>query len=368
MKITETTRRLPLALGLALALALTAPFAQAQGGGGGGGHTEKATANLSYPAAFSDATVTLNGTPGEATFTGTLGTTWSYGCAVPEDEFPNTSCVLADGTVMTYDECVLRCGATMVERIYWQRATGVAWQAESVPAGTLQWPATFLDWGDNLESVSWTTRSTIRVETTPFTTLLDPALCASVPAAEGCRRGFQMWHVFGKGTDELWGARATNAEPPLPYAYESPYAIEHTASARLNIAKLEAGTSACPTAYTPSPYNPTWDPLTSQWSDSCLLRDTPFTAELNIGGKFVYGYNWRLKRDVMCPGWSKAGWWRLTFYAPTVLFNDAAIPLVPPTLPPAAPVVTAEPGGTLYRPVIDTSNNLTYIDICVVVP
>ena len=112
----------------------------------------------------------------------------------------------------------------------------------------------------------------------------------------------------------------------------------------------------CPGAYTPSPYGPTWDPLASEWSDTCLLRDTPFTAELNIGGKFVYGYNWRLKREVMCPGWSKAGWWRLTFYAPTVLFDDAAVPLAPPTLPPAGPGVAVEPTGTLYRPVVDAAN------------
>ncbi len=367
MRTEKRARTWPLT-GWALAVTLLAPSAAAQGGGGG--HTEKATANLSYPAAFTDATVTLGGTPGDATLTGSLAETWSYGCAVPEAEFPNTSCVLVDGTVMSYDECVLRCGAAPVERIYWQRATGVTWQAESVPAGTPYWPATFLDWGDNLESVSWTTRSTVRVETTPFTTLLDPALCAVVPAADGCRRGFQMWHVSGKGTDELWGVRATDTEPPVPYAYESPYAIVHTATARLNLAKLEPGASACPSAYTPSPYSPTWDPLLNEWSGSCLLRDTPFTAELNIGGKFVYGYNWRLKRDVLCAGWNKAGWWRLTFYAPTVLFADAAIPLTPPTLPPAAPAATAtaEPGGTLYRPVIDVSNNLTYIDICIVAP
>jgi hypothetical protein len=73
MRTGDAVRSLPLVLGTLL-LALT-PTASAQGGGGGGGHTEKATANLSYPAAFSDATVTLNGTPGEATLVGDLGVT-----------------------------------------------------------------------------------------------------------------------------------------------------------------------------------------------------------------------------------------------------------------------------------------------------
>jgi hypothetical protein len=363
MRTRDLARSVSVAMAGALCVFLAPPPASAQGPGGGG-HTEKATANLSYPAAFTDATVILNGIPGEAMLVGELGETWSYGCGVPDAEFPNTSCVREDGSAETYDECVARCGTAEVERIYWQRATGVSWQAESVAPGTEQWPATFLDWGDNMEAVSWTTRSTIRVETTPFSTQLDPSLCAAVPPADSCLRGFQMWHVSGKGTDELWGAHATNTEPPQPYVYDSPYAIVHTASARLNMAKLEPGSSECPTAYTPSPYSPTWDVATSEWSDSCLLRDTPFTAELNIGGKFVYGYNWRLRRDVMCPGWDKAGWWRLTFYAPTVLFNDAGIPLAPPTLPSAA--TEAETGETLYRPVIDVTNNLTYIDMCVV--
>jgi hypothetical protein len=64
------------------------------------------------------------------------------------------------------------------------------------------------------------------------------------------------------------------------------------------------------------------------------------------------------------------GWWRLTFYTPgVVVFDNAAIPTGPPTLPPAVPLTLSllaeEEGDALYRPVIDTVNNLTYLDICI---
>ena len=44
------------------------------------------------------------------------------------------------------------------------------------------------------------------------------------------------------------------------------------------------------------------------------LYDDIYTAELNIKGSYVYGYNWNLKSDEVKPEIGKAGWWRLTFY------------------------------------------------------
>jgi hypothetical protein len=183
--------------------------------------------------------------------------------------------------------------------------------------------------------------------------------------------------VFGQGTTELWGVHALSAAQP--YVYESPYAFIVTPTARLNMAKLEAGASTCPTEYEPSELSAVWNPVTSRWSDTFFLRDIPYTAELAISGKFVYGYVWNLRKDPMPTGASsKAGWWRLTFYSPDVLLNGSQpIELVPPILPGSAPaelpIVAAAEGeeeegdtGPLYRPVIDPVNNLTYIDICIV--
>lgn len=88
-----------------------------------------------------------------------------------------------------------------------------------------------------------------------------------------------------------------------------------------------------------------------------------------MGGKYVYGYNWALKRDEVAP-WDKGGWWRLTFYTPdrSIVFTNAAIPTTPPPVVPSTPLIftiLAGDTGPLYAPVIDVANNLTYIDICV---
>lgn len=347
-----------------------APAAFAKGPPSGGGE-ETSSNNLSYPAVFPSTGVTLAGTEGTWTLTGVLGNGMSYGCAIPETigttTYPNTSCVTTDGVYMTYDACAAGPCATagVVEPIYWQKNAANVWQADSlgptIPVVGPQY-ATHLDWGDNLESVSWSASSIIRVETGPFATLTEN------------QTGFQMWHVFGQGTTELWGVHAASAAQP--YVYESPYAFIVTPTARLNMAKLEAGASTCPTAYTPSPAAPSWDSTASRWIDTYFLRDIPYTAELAISGKFVYGYVWNLRKDPMPTGASsKGGWWRLTFYSTDVLLNGTqTIELVPPTLPAAAPAAlpavaaaAEEEGdtGPLYRPVIDTVNNLTYIDICI---
>lgn len=339
--------------------------AQAQhnggGGGGGGGHTEAATNNLSYPAAHTAeaGTAAVWNVPG-----GTLGITYSFGCNQPEvvgtTTYPNTSCVDDLGKVLTAEACTAvggKCAGQALNRIYWQKVTVNDWWADSIgPTGALN--PRFLDWSDGLESVTWKATSTIRVETTPFAPVM-PVL-----------RGYQMWHVFAQGPDEQWGVRATDQEVPIPYMYQSPVAIIHTPAARLNISKLEPGASTCPAGRPTAPL--TW--TGSSWLEAKLLRDIPYTAELNVGGKYVYGYNWMLKRDVIEP-WSKAGWWRLTFYTSdsSTLFDDPTIPLGPPPAIPGEPggpmagssFVAAADSGPLYVPVIDVANNLTYLDICI---
>jgi hypothetical protein len=341
--------------------------ASAKGPPTGGGETS-AVNNLSYPAVFPSTGVTLSGTEGQWSFGGTLGNGMSYGCAKPETigttTYPNTSCVTAEGAYMDAAACAAGpCVDLPVEPIYWQKNPANVWQADSAGPGAGNQVATHLDWGDNLESVSWSASSIIRVETGPFATLAEN------------QTGFQMWHVFGQGTTELWGAHAASAAQP--YLYESPYA---TPTARLNMVKLESGASTCPTAYQSSGFSPTWDAIAGRWGNTYFLRDIPYTAELAISGKFVYGYVWNLRKDPMPTGaTSKAGWWRLTFYSPEVILDDDAL-LEPPTLPTAAPAALAalaaaaaedegEDGegdtGPLYRPVIDEANNLTYIDICI---
>ena len=369
---------------------LAAPAAVAQGrppgaggGPGGGGHTEAAVNNLSYPAlligAVGSAAVPLAAT------SHVLGQTFSYGCDKPESvgtfTYPNTSCVVAAGETSVYftaAECTAAdaaCSGFDVDRIYWQKVPTSYWKAETTGPVALPVAVDFLDWGDNLESKSWTITSTIRVETTPF----------KDHTAASLKRGYQMWHVSGQGTDEQWGMRVledpVSGEAAAAYAYDSQYAIVNTGSARLHFAKLLPTADSCPSAWTPSPFSGPW--LNNEWQGACTLKDVGYTAELNVGGKYVYGYNWAIRRDTLpqCGGmtWNMAGWWRLTFYTPggQVAFPNANIPLEPPSLPLPSPFVATSLAaaraaaeeesdtGPLYKPVIDTVNHLTYIDICV---
>jgi hypothetical protein len=244
------------------------------------------------------------------------------------------------------------------------------------------------------------------VETQPFVDLGQDSL-PEIPA--GTQLGFQMWHVSGQGITEQWGVRVKDGATMmgLPYAYQSPYAIVNGGTAQLYLSKLfrEAADDqelACPNpegdagAVYPADYpfdDRTWT-QGSGWTNSCNLPIVAYTLEQSVSGKFVHGYNWRM-RELSNPlppatcvdnSWQKTGWWRLTFVPnggnTKMAFQDGAA-ISAPDLPAAAPTdLTAllaaeeeeETEGTLYTPVVDSllkadgsaGNNLTYIDICIV--
>jgi hypothetical protein len=107
---------------LVLVLAACA-MALAQGrppGKGGGGHTEITSNNLSYPATMTNTNPAMAGTEGLWDFgTAMLGKGFSYGCGIPMEEFPNTSCVLDDdpAQALTLEQCQALCGSSEVFRI-----------------------------------------------------------------------------------------------------------------------------------------------------------------------------------------------------------------------------------------------------------
>lgn len=404
MKRVLKEKHLVSSIAVAVALAFAASVAVAQSGnkppaaGGGGGETTVGN-NLSYPALDLDPTtaaanfffsIAANPAP-------ELGKTFSYGCDKPEkigtSEYPNTSCVVISGSLVTYlsaSACMAPsapCFGYPVDRIYWQKINSTDWSSDShkLPTGeTVPVPVSHVDWGDNLETKTWPSTSVLRVEVTPYASR----------ASDSLYRGVQMWHVSGQGTDEVWGARALDANSS-PYVYDSPYVIVRTPNARLNITKLQLGAMACPTTGAQGPYRTDLTWTGSGWSSSgdaiWQLRDIPFAPELNVGGKYVYGYNWQLRRDNVPIETNKAGWWRLTFYTrPTEVDFDTSTRTMAPTTPtayPLAPALSAsvlravvtgkgkgggggggggggEETGAKYTPFIDTVNDITYIDIC----
>ena len=379
-----------------------------------------------------------------------LGVHYSYGCDKGESNaqfsYPNTSCVdsLDEPTVYyTAKECTDNvlpspCQDMEVERIYWQKVESNEWWADDVGVSPNEVRVAYVDWGDALEAVSWTESSVIRVETQPWTetidgfdpTIADPALndCAEAAAVAGldpeiaCKIGLQMWHVSGQGITEHWGVRAGDIGAFDSFNYDTPFQIVKSTEARLNLTKLGQGSALC----SMPGGNPGDDPpeIThwdgSSWvgtgqTEVCEWYDDEYSVETSVGGKFVFGYNWRMREvelETVCgPDWQETGFWRLTFYAPQgdVVFDDAEAPNVAPPAVPVAlralprssfistePVPAPEPEETedehehettaepetvvasaetesedpseddrLYRPVVDVKNNLSYIDICI---
>ncbi|MEJ2298147.1 MAG: hypothetical protein P8X94_06520 [Woeseiaceae bacterium] len=403
-------------------IALCGPGFAAKGGNPGPPTGGESSNNLSTPSIQTESanTVAINwSVPGAPV----LGTHYSYGCAQGEsyDEFkyPNTSCVdelMTPTTYYTAEQCVatgMPCegfAAAELSRIYWQKVDVNEWWADD--AGILAAVpdfayVDFIDWGDALEAVSWNERSVIRVETQPWNSTID-AFAPEAGCTDDtlCNSGFEMWHVAGQGITEHWGVRATDSDMAVSYNYDSPFRIIKTTNARLNLTKMEAGSALCSQPGSnpgdDPPVRETWVAESAEWADTCTLSDAPFTVETSVGGKYVYGFNWRMKNvelDSLCPGWEKTGFWRLTFYVPDdefgnhqdIVFDDATIPNVaPPALascdrtlpigedciPPApepVPVAAAESededpdeDDRLYIPVVDSANNLSYLDICIV--
>jgi len=370
--------------------------------------------NLSYPTVFTA------GLPDEYEWSpyepAVLGVHYSFGCDRPEkiDQFnyPNTSCVDESGLEPRFlgdEECVAVGGpceegftSEELDLIYWQKVEGQTWSAETTTAVPPIYAA-YLDWSDNIESNTWAVTSVIRVETQPYFTSIpgfDPTLDSCGPL-DPCLTGLQMWHASGHGTTERWGVRVDNGDPANhePYVYESPFAVIHTSRARLNLAKLEPAEVECPAPGeepVPPPDLPLmwevetddqgeilygwWETTDPEGDDPCTLDDLEQTVELNVGGKWIYGYNWMTKRMDFeaCEddGFDVGGWWRLTFYTEdrSVDFsgqeedyweNPDVLEPPPEVKADETSLLESDPDeGPMYPPVVDTVNNLTYIDIC----
>jgi uncharacterized membrane protein YgcG len=382
---------------------------------------------LSYPALLVPG---QSVTPYFSVAEGTVGQTYSYACEGTEAiavkntefEFDNISCVSGwkpDGSAISWLDaaaCTAEgapCAGKTLYRVYWQKEADNLWSAQAtaiaVGSGSLPIKVRFVDWGDSIEAVTWKETSFLRIETQPFADLSQDPLDEipdtitgdDIPATQ---MGFAMWHAEGQGINEQWGARTTEVDGKkgLPYAYPSPYAIINAGTADLYISKLvpggadvvacpvvvqgdEQGSVTYPPQYTEDFPERGW--TGSGWTDACNLDAVPYTLELNVTGKYVHGYNWRVRdlppvlaANLYCPdaasmSWAKSGWWRLTFVpnggTTKMQFVDGVV-LTKPDLPPAQPTSLAaavteeeETETTLYTPVADTTNNLTYIDICI---
>ena len=149
---------------------------------------------------------------------------------------------------------------------YIQGGTNV-WRAQWADGTTMGNMSSAIDWGDNLLAKAWTAGNPIRVEVGLYG--------LNMPTMQG----YNMFLLTGSGTSEVQGTDGSVGDfQPMIF----------TSVAHLRIESI-SGDDGQPTG------NVIFDGT---------VADGSLTAELNVAGKIVYGYQMKV---------TTAGWYRLTF-------------------------------------------------------
>mgnify|MGYP001555694420 CR=1 FL=1 len=341
------------------------------GGGGGGGKpvAEGAGNNLSFPVLWAEGVQkTLRGTPGMEPL---LDGVWWYWWGM-EGVDPNTTVINScppdpddqafcdDGLPVTYGDPP----GDGYYKSYIQKDDYNVWQAENAaPSGPVH--VDWIDWGDNLESVAWYTRSQVRTEVVLIKDLATPMYA------------YEMLHTDGWGIDEVHGLAELDG---VVQQYASDQATVYSTCARLTIQRRLI------TRDDPLIETLEWVPGQG-WSGTGLINapifnlpvyeggDGPgyYSAEINVKGKVIYGYTWNVRN--LNEG---AGDYRVTFSFDETCgmasLNTAFIEGVTEILQPLEEegeetlTLASDEGGDGGSTsggvgVIDFGKNLTYIDV-----
>ena len=319
------------------------------GGGGGGGGEEEETAgnNLSFPVIWSEGSgLSLAGTPGEIT----LSTPYNavlYPFDTDGDGQPETNAYA-----------------------FAQKTDGNVWQAGnvSVPAPSSEGAApvyvTEVDWGDSLESVDMKVGRPVRVELSLYKAL--GTTYEGETTLPDAMTAFPMTMLDNPSSpDEVQGAGSYTSDGSQPLEYESAEASVYSAGAKLIIQRLVG------TREDVADGDLKWNG--SQWVDANAdptdvfdpLTGITFGAEVNVGGKIIYG----LSKG----GWrpTAAGDYRITFYMEpnaNAQLDHASIRVSEEEGVAIAAEEGTDVGGTAYvlngpDPLSGEDRNLTYIDI-----
>jgi hypothetical protein len=264
-------------------------------------------------------------------------------------------------------------------KAYLQKDVNNTWQAESgnpqyfkVAEGDGSLHVDWIDWGDNLESVDWYTRSQVRTEVVLFQDNPYPYKWLE----------YQMRHTSGWGIDEVHGI-AADVITNEALKGDGSRATVYSHCARLTIQKLLVDRDD-PLLAT----NLTWVPQKgwNESNDNEELINPPifndavynagdgpgyYSAEINVKGRIIYGYTWNVRKLNEGPGS-----YRLTFSLDDTCgtgskrrteFVEGETQILVPPEEEEEVTITSEsdddsdtPGGTGE---LDFANNLTYMDI-----
>ena len=291
------------------------------GGAGGGGHTpgeesEDAGNNLSWPVTLVDAGTFGTLTLGTVDFVGGGEHWW---------------CLEADPAVCQKEPFL----EEEAFAVYVQKDPLNVWQAHVATFAGETLPVQYLNWGDNLEVNDWRTGMTVRTEMQLYYDGLGEE-----------NIGYDMFYLEGQGPGELWGSSGNqnSSNPRLIYS----------GKARLTIQEIDPENA--PTV---------WDPELAEWEGAPVKVKVSasagtYSAEQNVSGKIVYGYNWVTRSYAV-------GTYRLTFSfeEPSVAQIDSESILFE-EIPAAEEIsILSEEGDTEYdnQAVIDGALGITYLDV-----
>jgi hypothetical protein len=369
-------------------------FAPGGGGGGGGGGKpggETAGNNLSYPVLWAEGVQKV--VPGTPEMVPLLNGAWWYqwGTNGVDPDVTPASCppdpdnldLCDDGAPGSFDPGLVpgvpaADNPLLLARAYLQKDQSNLWQAGSADVSAVPLDVHWIDWGDNLESVDWYTRSQVRTEVVLFQDL-------DVPMTE-----YEMRHTSGWGIDEVHGLAADLGVTPILGA--GMRATVYSSCARLTIQKLLVERDEAELADLVWVPEAGWQEPEGYEDD--LINDSPlfnlpvyeggdgpgyYSAETNVKGRIIYGYTWNVR--LLNEG---AGDYRITFsfdkqcgaVSLNTFFVDGVTEIM---IPLEEEIVTAaaeegeEPGGGATGVLVPADfdgetgeligGNLTYIDV-----
>lgn len=289
------------------------------GSGSGGGGEEGLGNNLSTPVVFSES-ISMVGLP----------VTEDVGLRPTLEEG-----IVADANPFWYAGNQPDCGTP---RIYYCQQGPNTWRAEWLEAVPGEMRSALVSWGDNLTHHAWNTHAPIRVEVT----LYDQG---------GDMLGFAMPFVEGSETTEMQGTDG-QIIPLTPTIY--------TPLAHLIIQKLENYDEATGEGDVVATVTDA-----ALWANFGAEGPGQFKAEVNVGGRVIYGYSF-LIRDIVLPDPTlhKYGWWRITFQVDPEA--DIGGLTVPRNLSlDLLPVPEEDEEELLFAPRLDTASQRTWLDIYV---
>jgi hypothetical protein len=234
-------------------------------------------------------------------------------------------------------------GVSPIYKAYNQQDQFNVWQAGSTDAHD-RVQVDLIDWGDNLESVNWYTKSKVRTEVVLFedSTVNSENDTVNEPFP---MLQYDMKHLYGLGIDEMWGLSTTfisgqnvteevgpeernkiqaKVKPRPEEVDPNTQATVYSHCARLTIQKLlveREDPLLADLIWVPEEGWTEPDGSVDLINDQIFNRPvwemgvgpSYFSAEINVKGKVMYGYNWDLSTLNDQTGGSAAGDYRVTF-------------------------------------------------------